>query len=241
MIANRSSVIQTREFRLDTSVLRFLSDLTLFDSRLFIFVSSVAGFFTTSKMKFRTSSFLKQMCSVVVAVVKAKSTALKSKTSALKTRLLILGLLQNKKVLVKAINHKIHALMGEEKGEGGAHSAEDHDKAIVLSDAAKNAALTNPTNTEPMYCYDENDDDNNKDLRHSLFDSEEEDDDDELGNTTGSVIDLVKNSKEDGSEFRLEDEIDHAADVFIKRFHRQMRMQKLESFKRYREMLMRGV
>ncbi|THU53721.1 hypothetical protein C4D60_Mb10t17440 [Musa balbisiana] len=131
-------------------------------------------------MKFRaSSSFLKQMCSAVVTMVKAKSMAVKSKTSALKTRLLVLRLLQNKKVLMKAINHKIHALMGQEKGEGGAHSAEDHDKAI--------------------------------------------------------------NSKEDGSEFRLDDEIDHAADVFIKRFHRQMRMQKLESFKRYQEMLLRSV
>ncbi|CAL9198515.1 uncharacterized protein LOC104000642 [Musa acuminata AAA Group] len=194
-------------------------------------------------MKFRaSSSFLKQMCSAVVAMVKAKSMAVKSKTSALRTRLLVLRLLQNKKLLMKAINHKIHALMGQEKGEGGAHSAEDHDKAIVLYDAAKNAALTNPTDTEPMYCYDDDDDDY-PDLRHSLFDleEEEEEDDDELGNTTGSVIDLVKNSKEDGSEFRLEDEIDHAADVFIKRFHRQMRLQKLESFKRYQEMLLRSV
>ncbi|CAL9058400.1 uncharacterized protein LOC135625840 [Musa acuminata AAA Group] len=191
-------------------------------------------------MKFRaSSSFLKQMCSAVVAMVKAKSMAVKSKTSALRTRLLVLRLLQNKKLLMKAINHKIHALMGQEKGEGGAHSADDHDKAIVLYDAAKNAALTNPTDKEPMYCYD---DDDYPDLRHSLFDlEEEEEDDDELGNTTGSVIDLVKNSKEDGSEFRLEDEIDHAADVFIKRFHRQMRLQKLESFKRYQEMLLRSV
>ncbi|CAL9120515.1 unnamed protein product [Musa acuminata var. zebrina] len=190
-------------------------------------------------MKFRaSSSFLKQMCSAVVAMVKAKSMAVKSKTSALRTRLLVLRLLQNKKLLMKAINHKIHALMGQEKGEGGAHSAEDHDKSIVLYDAAKNAALTNPTDKEPMYCYD----DDYPDLRHSLFDlEEEEEDNDELGNTTGSVIDLVKNSKEDGSEFRLEDEIDHAADVFIKRFHRQMRLQKLESFKRYQEMLLRSV
>ncbi|URE46888.1 hypothetical protein MUK42_15039 [Musa troglodytarum] len=190
-------------------------------------------------MKFRASSFLKQMCSAVVAMVKAKSMAVKSKTSALKTRLLVLELLRSKKVLMKAINHNIHALMGQEKGAGGPHSAEDHDKAIVLYDAAKNAALTNPTNTEPMYCYD--DDDDYPDLRHSLFDLEEEEDDDELGNATGSVIDLVMNSKEDGSEFRLEDEIDHAADAFIKRFHRQMRMQKLESFKRYQEMLLRSV
>ncbi|KAI6686778.1 hypothetical protein NL676_032691 [Syzygium grande] len=48
------------------------------------------------------------------------------------------------------------------------------------------------------------------DLRHSLFDEEEDDVD--LG---GSVIDLVKNAKEEGDEFCLEDEVDHVADLFI--------------------------
>jgi hypothetical protein len=40
--------------------------------------------------------------------------------------------------------------------------------------------------------------------------------------------------------FRLEDEIDRVADVFIRRFHEQMKLQKLESFKRFCEMLERG-
>ncbi|RWW14507.1 hypothetical protein BHE74_00013180 [Ensete ventricosum] len=190
-------------------------------------------------MKIRAPSALKRIYSVVVAMVKAKSMAVKSKTSALKTRLLVLGLLHNKKVLMKAINHKIHALMGQERGEGGAHSADEQNKAIVLYDAAaKNEALPSPTSAEPSYC-DDDDDDNYPDLRHSLFDMEDEDDE-ELVNTTGSVVDLVRNSREDGSEFSLEDEIDHVADVFIRRFHRQMRLQKLESFKRYQEMLQRS-
>ncbi|URE11267.1 hypothetical protein MUK42_24727 [Musa troglodytarum] len=175
-------------------------------------------------MKIRASSALKRIYSVVVAMVKAKSMAVRSKTSALKTRLLVLGLLHNKKVLMKAINHKIHALMGQERGDGGAHSAEEQNKAIVLYDAAKNEALPSPTSAEPSYC---DDDDNYPDLRHSLFDMEDEDDE--------------ENSREDGSEFSLEDEIDHVADVFIRRFHRQMRLQKLESFKRYQEMLQRSV
>ncbi|WOL01785.1 hypothetical protein Cni_G10502 [Canna indica] len=196
-------------------------------------------------MKIRASSFLKHMFSVVVEMVKAKSSAMKSKTSAFKARLLVLGLLhQNKKVLMKAINSKILALMGgREKGEGDTHSAEDDSKAIVLYDAAKSEAPMSPTSyIEPAYYNgdDDDDDDNYPDLRHSLFDLEDEEDDDELGNATGSVIDLVRNSK-DGAEFSLEDEIDHVADVFIKRFHKQMKMQKLESFKRYQEMLQRGV
>ncbi|KAJ4908417.1 Uncharacterized protein Rs2_12075 [Raphanus sativus] len=43
----------------------------------------------------------------------------------------------------------------------------------------------------------------------------------------GSVIDMVKHSKEDkGEEFKLEDEIDKVADLFISRFHQQMWLQK---------------
>lgn len=39
----------------------------------------------------------------------------------------------------------------------------------------------------------------------------------------GSVIEMVKNSKQEkGEEFRLEDEIDHIADLFIQRFHHHM-------------------
>lgn len=73
------------------------------------------------------------------------------------------------------------------------------------------------------------------DLTHSLFDSEFED-------PGRSVIDIVKNSKEDnGEEFRLEDEIDRVADLFIRRFHHQMRMQKQHSLKRHQEMLENSV
>ncbi|KAL9458108.1 hypothetical protein AB3S75_007043 [Citrus x aurantiifolia] len=62
----------------------------------------------------------------------------------------------------------------------------------------------------------------------------------ENGGRGGSVIDLVKKSKPEGEEFRLEDEIDHLADLFIQRFHRQILMQKQLSFKRYQDMLDRS-
>ncbi|KAL0903713.1 hypothetical protein M5K25_028110 [Dendrobium thyrsiflorum] len=42
-------------------------------------------------------------------------------------------------------------------------------------------------------------------------------------------------------EFDLEDEIDQAADLFIRKFHKEMMIQKQESFKMYQEMLARGV
>lgn len=168
-------------------------------------------------------------------MVKAKSLGVKRKTSAMKTQLLIFGVLRHKKLLMSAITHKIHALMGLEKGGESPSRPEDSSKAIVLYNAQNNEAQPSSTRAESVSCED---DDDHPDLTHSLF--EDEDDDDGLGDTTGSVIDLVRNSKEDGKEFILEDEIDHVADVYIKRFHRQMRMQKLESFKRYQEMLERS-
>ncbi|KAG5079314.1 hypothetical protein AAZX31_02G064200 [Glycine max] len=88
---------------------------------------------------------------------------------------------------------------------------------------------------ECFYTYGDDDDDDddgggggNKypDLTHTMFES----DDLEIG---GSVIDLVKSSKEEaGQEFKMEDEIDHMADLFIRKFRRQIMLQKQDSLKR---------
>ena len=182
-------------------------------------------------MRNKASTFLKQVITVIVTMGKAKTVTLKNKASAMKTRLLLFRLLQNKKILISAISRKIHALMGHEISQ----STKDNSKAIVVCNAEKDEAPPSLTYIESAVSDEDND---YPDLRRSLFD---EDDDDELANGTGSVIDLVRNSREDGSDFNLEDEIDHVADVFIKRFHKQMNMQRPESFKRYQEMLERGV
>ncbi|KAK9288425.1 hypothetical protein L1049_016882 [Liquidambar formosana] len=52
------------------------------------------------------------------------------------------------------------------------------------------------------------------DIRHSLF-AEDEDDLDFEDLQGGSIIDLVKNSKEDGEDFGLEDEIDHMVVLMV--------------------------
>lgn len=189
-------------------------------------------------MKSKASTFLKQMLSTIVAVVKAKSTAVRAKTSTLKTRLLVLGILRNRKLLVSAINHKIHAIMGQDDHARNEAAQEEDggNKAIVL--------YTSPSYvTEPDVeaAEEEEEDSDDEYLTHSLF--REEDDDDELVNAPGSVIDVVRDAKEkegEGAEFRLEDEIDHVADVFIRRIHKQLKLQKLESFKRFCEMMERS-
>ncbi|RWR86899.1 DUF761 domain-containing protein [Cinnamomum micranthum f. kanehirae] len=198
-------------------------------------------------MKSKASVLLKQIISALGSLIRAKSIAVKSKTNAMKARIIIFGLLKNKKVLLPALSHKIHALLGHVKrgGEGG--NDDDENKAIVVYNSMADEAPSNPCHTlavindgdnyndgEEEDDDDDDDDDKYPDLTHSLFDELEFDD------GSGSVVDLVRKSREDGSDFILEDEIDHVADVFIWRFHRQMKMQKQESLKRYKEMLDRS-
>lgn len=144
-----------------------------------------------------------------------------------------------------SISKKIHGLLGHPADKDTDHIHDgDQSKAIVPYNAAAavDALVTEPQSSSicsQLLLQDaEDDDDKYPDLRHSLFDEEEFEFEDE-GN--GSIIDMVRNSKEEGEDFSLEEEIDHVADLFIKRFHRQMHLQKLASFKRFQEMLARGV
>ncbi|KAK9103999.1 hypothetical protein Scep_020843 [Stephania cephalantha] len=87
-------------------------------------------------------------------------------------------------------------------------------------------------------------DDKYPDWTHSMFDEDDDDDDvdGQLGCSSTSVIELVRNAKDkEGEEFRLEDEIDHVADLFIRKVHRHIRLEKQQSLKRFQEMLQRSV
>jgi len=200
-------------------------------------------------MKTKASSFFKQMVSAIVAAVKAKSTAVRVKTSALKTRLLIFGILRNKKLLMAAINHKIDAIMGqqqqqEEEQQAGKDPLVDGDdgkKAIVLY-TAPSFSFSAELGAHEVEAAAREQEDSDDYLTHSLFAEE-----DELVSAPGSVIDVMRDARDrereaagGGAEFRLEEEIDHVADVFIRRIRRQLKLQKLDSFKRFCEMLERG-
>ncbi|KAI9156842.1 hypothetical protein LWI28_012997 [Acer negundo] len=183
-------------------------------------------------MKNKASAFLKQVICLVTSVAKAKSLAIKNKTNAAKARLIMFSLMKNKKVLMGSISNKIHNLLGHQTSHHVDNNVvEDQSKAIVHHNAVEPHSSSSCT----QYVYD--DDDKYPDLTHSLFDEEEFEFDDQ----GGSIIDIVRNSKEEGENFSLEEEIDHVADLFIKRFHKQIKLQKLESFKRFQEMIARGL
>lgn len=202
-------------------------------------------------MKNRAPGFLKQIITVLTSMVKSKTLAIKSKTNALRTRIIIFSLLRNRKFLMTTISQKLDSMLGQnekytKEDEDTNEEEQSNNNDIVLhNNKATSCEIENPTHTENIeeeeenqvyeYGYDE-DVEKYPDLTHSLFDA----DDDDFEDPGGSVIDIVKNSKQNGEEFRLEDEIDHVADLFIKRFHRQMRIQKQHSLKRYQEMLERS-
>jgi|UniRef100_A0A2N9FWC1 hypothetical protein len=192
-------------------------------------------------MKNKASVIIKQIISALSSIAKAKTMAIKNKTSGAKARLIMFSLLKHKKVIVDSLSDKIHRLLGQHDKESD-DELSDESKAIVLYNAMANESRASSSHTHLMVKAegdeeDDDDDDKYPDLRHSLFD--EEDFEEDQG---GSVIDMVRNSKEDeGENFVLEDEIDHVADLFITRFHKQMRMQKLLSFKRYQEMMERSL
>ncbi|KAE8736360.1 P-loop containing nucleoside triphosphate hydrolases superfamily protein isoform 1 [Hibiscus syriacus] len=186
-------------------------------------------------MRNKASGLLKQILTGLATMAKAKTMAIKSKTKAIKTRLVIFSLLQNRKFLVvSSLSDKLNALMGRNdkisKEVEGDVSGGQRSPSIALYNSSN--AMWIPSTTQTKY-EDDADEEKYPDLSHSLFESEEM----ELGDQGASVIEIVKKSKEDrGEEFRLEDEIDRVADLFIQRFHCQMRMQKQLSLKRRQEM-----
>lgn len=184
---------------------------------------------------------MKQIITLLSSIAKAKTMAIKTKTSAAKARLIMFSLLKNKKVLMDTVSHKIHNLLGHhDKASNQGDDEGDESRAIVLYNTIANEYSHSAGSSRLHTIEDDDEDDNNDkypDLRHFLFDEDENFDDIKAG---GSVVDIVKNSKVEGEDFKLEDEIDQVADLFITRFHKQIRLQKVESFKRYKEMLERS-
>ncbi|KAL9279371.1 hypothetical protein AtEden1_Chr5g0096611 [Arabidopsis thaliana] len=174
------------------------------------------------KMK-KASDFVKQIINMLTCLAKDKTKELKRKTRAFKTRLVIFSLLHNRHMVVGSLSHKLKSNQTSKKIDHDNKDVQDyHDKnMVVVYSQNVNAMSSTPVSPHVQYQYTEEEDDEEgeeekyPDLRHSLFEAE------------GSVIEMVKHSKEDnGEEFRLEDEIDKVADLFITRFHRQMWLQK---------------
>ncbi|KAF8780852.1 hypothetical protein HU200_000802 [Digitaria exilis] len=157
--------------------------------------------------------------------------AFKSKTDTLiRTKTLVLGSLRRKVAMVRAISQRIHALVSLDREKNA--RLEYSDKALVLSKATDQGqggviGLSEffveddhgyPDSTRLLFnddnCYNVyGDDEGNHD--HGVLDVLDE----------RSVIDVIRSNREvEGLEFNMDDEIDQACDMFIRRFRKRMNM-----------------
>ncbi|CAL5021854.1 unnamed protein product [Urochloa decumbens] len=206
----------------------------------------------------KASRYLKQLFSAIVAAV--KSTAAGTRASSLRTRLVVLGIMRNKKLLLSAIQSKIHAIMGGGQGqgvnnavasghgvgEGAAGGGGEHlflagRKAAAVLQSLPSFAVEQESravvlSSLPSFAMERDGG------RSPLAAGREEAAAAEYGGDGEKQLAIAAAAPpgSEGEAFRLEDEIDRVADVFIRRFHDQMKLQKLESFKRFCEMLERG-
>ncbi|KAF7104245.1 hypothetical protein CFC21_105153 [Triticum aestivum] len=202
----------------------------------------------------KASRFLKQLFSAIVAAVRERSAATRARTSAARTRFVFFGILRNKQLLRNAINSKIHAIVGGGSGNGqhlvaaggGGRTVAVLEKLpSFVADQGRRAAVL--LNSLPSFAMGRDGGSDSPLVGGGGEEGKEEGDEGvtkqlQLANVPpGSVIEQARGAVErGGAEFKLEDEIDHVADVFIRRFHDQMKLQKLESFKRFCEMLERN-
>uniref|UniRef100_A0ACD5XGN8 Uncharacterized protein n=1 Tax=Avena sativa TaxID=4498 RepID=A0ACD5XGN8_AVESA len=176
-------------------------------------------------------------------ILKKAAAMCKSKTAVFAGRLLVLAALQRRRMTsVAAISHKIHTLVNADRGRVDFHKGLvmckiknrqvfDHgvDMATDLSyeltlfdqDSGHGGCLDwtlHPIFSEDDNCYtDEYADDDDGDV---LLDACDCDPDHEVER---SVMDVIRsNRKIEGLEFNIEDEIDQAADMFIRRFRQQL-------------------
>ncbi|RLN07987.1 uncharacterized protein C2845_PM11G05750 [Panicum miliaceum] len=210
----------------------------------------------------KATRYLKQLFAAVVAAV--RSTAVGTRASSLRTRLIVLGIMRNKKLLLSAIQSKIHAIMGGASGSGHGNAVATHGggeggategagRGVLLLGGSRKAAAVLQSlpsfvveqesravvlSSLPSFALER---DGGAGLARSPLAGGEQavEYNDGSCEKQQAIAAAVAGSAVEG-EFRLEDEIDRVADVFIRRFHDQMKLQKLESFKRFCEMLERG-
>uniref|UniRef100_A0ACD5YDC7 Uncharacterized protein n=1 Tax=Avena sativa TaxID=4498 RepID=A0ACD5YDC7_AVESA len=161
-------------------------------------------------------------------LLKKAAAMCKIKTGVLAGRLLVLAALQRRRMSsVAVISHKIHALVMADRGSVDCHKSlmmrkvENRQVAIhgvdMATDLSYQLALFDQESRHGG-CPDW--------TLHPIFSDEYEVDDhacDANDENELSVMDVIRsNQKIEGLEFNIEDEVDQAADLFIRRFRQQL-------------------
>ncbi|KAK1632251.1 hypothetical protein QYE76_006566 [Lolium multiflorum] len=173
-------------------------------------------------------------------LLKKAAAMCKSKTGVLAGRLLVLAALQRRRMTsVAVISHKIHALVVLDRERMDCrkalmlHKVERRPAVIheddMASDLSHQLALFGQETAHggcpdwtlhPIFSDDDNsytEESNDEDDGDVLLDACHDDDDEP------SVMDVIRINREvEGLEFNMEEEIDQAADMFIRRFRKQL-------------------
>lgn len=189
---------------------------------------------------------LKQIEQALESMTKAKSLALnlKSKISDIRARMMIFSLLYlDKRSLLGSIRpNKLRAFLSDHhqkpqqepsNGSEDQYQISNQVNMVLssISNIVQDATVANQVNTgyleEATVAAKQEEEE--EDLPQSLLEELVFEDPD----AGKSAIKMVRDSKEleEGEDSRLEDRIDEVAELFISRFHHQMRMQKQDSFK----------
>ncbi|EER97026.1 uncharacterized protein LOC8058985 [Sorghum bicolor] len=172
-------------------------------------------------------------------LLKKAVTSVKSKTDALRTKLIILASLRRRLAMVRAISRQIHGLVPSNSQDKQAR-VEHCSKALTMRKAmvrskepaagGDHGVRAHPVFEVAMF---EEDYHGYPDWTNSLFDddhcykNEEDDDHDDLDILDAldepSVVEIVRSKREvEGLEFNMDDDIDEACDMFIRRFRSRM-------------------
>ncbi|KAL6601254.1 hypothetical protein ACP70R_044474 [Stipagrostis hirtigluma subsp. patula] len=177
-------------------------------------------------------------------LLKKAATAFRSKTDALRAKLLVLASLRRRMATVGAVSRRIHALVSSSDCREKQARVEYHGgqalvprKVMTMAAASEEpeGAHGSMVDLSEVAIFDE-EDHGYPDWTHSLFDddncySDEEDghgdDVDDYGALDAidepSVIEIIKSNREvEGLEFNMDEEIDEACDMFIRRFRKRM-------------------
>jgi hypothetical protein len=183
-------------------------------------------------------------------LLKKAATSLKSKTAVLRTRLLILASLRRRMALVGEVSRGIHALVSSSDGRRAKQATTKVDcydhalmlrKAMVVVSEDDKEAVFGPghggmvADLSDMAVFDEHGH-GFPDWTQALFDEDnccyvadedvEENADDHCDPDSleePSVIEVIRSNREvQGLEFNMDEEIDNACDMFIRRFRSRM-------------------
>ncbi|CAN6167608.1 unnamed protein product [Urochloa humidicola] len=163
-------------------------------------------------------------------LVKKAVTSFKTKTNALGMKLIILASLRRRMAMVCAASRQIHKLVASGNGQGRQATVEHGSKALAPHKAV-------PASKEPdvlfeVAMYEEGyhgyaewtnslfDDDNRYNDEEDVQDDEHDDLDVDAFDEP-SIIEIIRSNREaEGLEFNMEDDIDEACDMFIRRCRR---------------------